>query len=124
MTLPASYTVEAALVMPVVLLSVVLVIGAGFTLHDIVLGNLTANETAELYGHLPEDGDTQAIESYGNTRLSALLSGLGCSLEIEEFRDGSRAVLSFEDGSREYEDGGSRPEKLMRRLTLLDALKE
>lgn len=120
----ASFTIEAALVMPVVLFSVLLLITAGFELHDIVLGNLTVNEAAELYGHLPENGDRERIEQYGNERLKSVLSDIGYTMTIEEYRDGSRVELEFADGAREFEDGGSRPEKMMRSLTLLDTFKD
>ncbi len=120
--LPASYTVEAALVMPVVLASIALLITAGFRLHDLVLANFVADEVVELYGHLPEDGDTEAVEAYGNSRLSAVLSDTRYLVTVEEYLDGARAELTFAEGSREYQDAGSRPEKLMRSLTLLDAV--
>ena len=120
--LRASYTIEAALVMPIALMAIVLMIGAGFELHDIVLGNLTANEAAELYGHLPENGDGQTIENYGAERLRSVLSDMEYSLNIEAYREGSRVELSDGTDTREYEDPGSRPEKLMRQLTLLDAV--
>ena len=122
--LAASFTIEAALVMPVVLFSVLLLIMAAFELHDIVIGNLTVNEAAELYGHLPENGDRERIEQYGNERLKTVLSDIGYTMKIEEYRDGSRVELEFADGQREFEDSGSRPEKMMRAMTLLDAFTE
>ena len=63
-------TIEASLVMPIVLISIAAMIVAGFKLHDIVIGNMTANEAAELYNHLPEEAmDAATIESYGEARL-------------------------------------------------------
>lgn len=118
----ASMTIEAAVVVPISLIAIVAVTIAGFKLHDIVIGNMTANEAAELYNHLPEDmKEDTYIESYGESRLEAVLSGMGYSLDIEDYRDGSRVHLSTADGERVYEDAGSRPEKLMRKLTLIDA---
>ena len=108
----------------VVLFSVLLLIMAAFELHDIVIGNLTVNEAAELYGHLPENGDRERIEQYGNERLKTVLSDIGYTMKIEEYRDGSRVELEFADGQREFEDSGSRPEKMMRAMTLLDAFTE
>ncbi len=120
--LDASMTVEAAFVVPISLIAIVAVTLAGFKLHDIVIGNMTANEAAELYNHLPEDmKEATYIESYSESRLEAVLSGMGYSLDIEEYRDGSRVHLGTADGERVYEDAGSRPEKLMRKLTLIDA---
>ncbi len=121
--LTASMTVEASIVVPISLIAIAGMISFGFKLHDYVIGNMTANEAAELYNHLPEDKKEAAdIERYGDARLQAVLSGMGYSIEIEDYKDGSRVQLSSENGEREYEDGGSRPEKLMRRLTLADAL--
>ena len=122
--LRASFTVEASLVMPVILFSIVFLIMAGFELHDIVLGNLVANEAAELYGHLPGEKDEVLLEDYGNQRLGAVLSQIRYSLELEQYKDGSRVRLDFGEGTRVYEDEGSRPEKLMRKLTLVEELIE
>lgn len=120
--LKASMTIEASVIVPISLMAIVSMIVLGFKMHDIVIGNMTANEAAELYNHLPEDrkqaGD---IESYGETRLQAVLSNMGYTLDIEEYKEGSRVRLGTGDGERIYEDGGSRPEKLMRKLTLIDA---
>ena len=118
-----SMTIEASLIMPVVFISIVAMIAAGFKLHDIVIGNMTANEAAELYNHLPEEAmDAAAIESYGEARLAKTLSGMGYSVNIEEYKEGSRVRVSTEKDERVYEDAGSRPEKLMRKLTLIDVL--
>ncbi|MDO4961284.1 MAG: hypothetical protein Q4E57_05450 [Eubacteriales bacterium] len=119
--LPASFTIEASLVMPIALFSIALIISAGFRLHDIVIGNLVVNEAAELYGHLPENGDGGSIEAYGNSRLMNVLADTNYSMTIEDYKEGCRVELSFDGGGREYEDAGSRPEKMMRKLTLIEA---
>lgn len=120
--LKASMTIEASVVVPISLMAIVSMTVLGFKMHDIVIGNMTANEAAELYNHLPEDRkQSEDIENYGETRLQAVLSGMGYTLDIEEYKEGSRVRLGTDDGERIYEDGGSRPEKLMRKLTLIDA---
>ena len=119
-TLSAVMTIEAAVIVPAALIAVLSMTAVGLKLHDIVIGNMTA----ELYNHLPEDiRDAETIESYGKTRLGSVLTDMKYSLDIEEYKEGSRVHLLSEDGERVYEDAGSRPEKLMRKLTLTDAFK-
>ena len=122
--LSAVMTIEAAVIVPAALIAVLSMTAVGLKLHDIVIGNMTANEAAELYNHLPEDiRDAETIESYGKTRLGSVLTDMKYSLDIEEYKEGSRVHLLSEDDERVYEDAGSRPEKLMRKLTLTDAFK-
>ncbi len=123
--LKASMTIEASVVVPIALMAIVSMIVLGFKMHDIVIGNMAANEAAELYNHLPEDRkQAEDIEGYGETRLQAVLSGMGYTLDIEEYKEGSRVRLGDGENERIYEDGGSRPEKLMRQLTLIDAFRQ
>ncbi len=122
--LSAVMTLEAAVIVPVTLIAVLSMTALGLKLHDIVIGNMTANEASELYNHLPDDiRDVDTIESYGESRLGNVLTDMKYSLDIEEYKEGSRVHLLSEGGERVYEDAGSRPEKLMRKLTLTDAFK-
>ena len=74
-TLPASLTVEAAYIVPIALISITAVIVFGFKLHDTVVGNMTANEAAELYNYMPEDkADEAAVSQDGEARLKAVRS--------------------------------------------------
>lgn len=124
MTLSAVMTIEAAVIVPTALIAILSMTVIGLKLHDIVVGNMTANEAAELYNYLPEDiRDTDYIEGYGENRLQSVLSGMDYTLDIEEYKEGSRVHLSSGGDERIYEDAGSRPEKLMRKLTLTDVFK-
>lgn len=124
MMLSAVMTIEAAVIVPTALIAILSLTMLGLKLHDIVIGNMTANEAAELYNYLPEDiRDAGNIESYGETRLQSVLSGMNYTLDIEEYKEGSRVHLGSESNERIYEDAGSRPEKLMRKLTLTDAFR-
>lgn len=122
MTLSGVMTIEAAVIVPVALIAILSMTVMGLKLHDKVIGNMTANEAAELYNHLPEDiRDADNIEGYGETRLQSVLSGMNYTLDIEAYKEGSRVHLGSGTDERIYEDAGSRPEKLMRKLTLTDA---
>lgn len=120
--LNASMTIEAAFVVPVSLIAILAVTMFGFKLHDIVIGNMTANEAAELYNYLPRDSmDADVIEQYGEDRLENVLSDMSYSIDIEEKGDGSRVNLISDGRKRVYEAAWTRPENLMRKLTLADA---
>lgn len=109
--------------MPVVLLALAAMISFSWKVHDIVLENSTVNEAVELYGHLM-DPETEKIEQYIRERLGAKLRDEAGSVTIEKYRDGSRAVLHTADGNRQLNDGGFRPEKVMRAITLTEVLEK
>lgn len=122
--LRAGFTVEAAVVMPVAIIAIAGMILFGYKLHDIVTANITANEAAELYSHLPEGGTAEAIYEYGNTRLSSLFSGRRYEISIDAAREGSVVTVSGEEGIRTYEDSGFAPQSFMRKMTLLEKAAE
>ena len=118
--LRASFTIEAAVVMPVIIVSLAGMILFGYKLHDIVTANITANETAELYGHLLQKDDAEDVHEYGNKRLSGLFSGRKYEINIEDTGDGSTVTLSGGEEKRIYEDSGFSPQKFMRKITALE----
>lgn len=121
----ASFTIEAAVVVPIVLFALAGMISLGLWMHDIVIGNMTANETAELYSYrLEDEADSRELEQYGETRLGSVLSDMSYSISIDRYGDGSRVQLSTDKSDREYELNISRPEKLMRQLTIIEELVE
>ena len=120
-TAEASFTLEAALVMPVVLFCIVSMIIYGFGLHDIVVCNAAANEAAELMSHMSDAQGRDGIEDYINRKTGNLQAG-EYRLSVEEYKDGSRISVFSDKGEREYEDEGMRPEKLMRKLTVLEMI--
>ena len=120
--LKASMTAEAAFVVPISLIVILTAAMFGFKLHDTVIGNMTANEAAELYNYMPRDSaDDAVIEQYGEARLGNVLSDMSYSVDIEAKGDGSRVSLISDGKKRVYEAAWTRPENLMRKLTLIDA---
>ena len=115
-------TVEASLVMPIVLLTFFLLIRTDFRLHDIVFGNLAANEITELSGHRL-DNDTTDLEYYGTERMKNMLSGAG-SIKTERHGHGSVTIVDTAGKRRKLTDEGLRPEELMRAVTLAEGLPE
>lgn len=120
----ASFTVEAAAVMPIVLFAIIAMILAGYRAHDIFFTNLIANEALERYGHLPENGieDADSISAAENDSLRSLFSGSKYTLSLEENGDGAMATVEGEDESRSYEDNGFRPEKILRSVTVIEEI--
>ena len=123
--LTASMTIEAAFVVPISIIAILAVTMFGFKLHDVVIGNMAANEAAELYNYLPRDrADDVTIEQYGEARLGNVLSDMKYSVDVEAKGDGSRVSLISDGNKRVYEAAWTRAEKLMRKLTLADAFTE
>ena len=120
--LPASMTVEAALVMPIVLAALIAVMGFDMKMHDLVIGNMVTNEVTERFGHLPEERETTELEEYAEQRLRNTISGMGYGFSLEEYKNGSRAVLQGPENSRVLEDPGFRPEQTMRKITIIEGI--
>ena len=108
--------------MPIVFISIIGMILFSYKLHDIVTANITANEAAEIYGHMPEGWDPSEAESYGNRRLDGLFSGKKYIINIESTGDGSRTSVAGEEGTRIYEDAGYFPQRFMRRMTVIEEI--
>lgn len=120
----ASFTIEAAAVMPIVLFSIVAMILACYKAHDILFANLSANEAVEVYGHLPEitGEDTDSVSAAINNSLSTLFSGREYTISLEENGDGASATILGEGDNRTFEDSGFRPEKTLRSVTLIEEI--
>ena len=116
-------TVEASLVMPIVLFTLVLLMQLDLRAHDIVLQNLVANEVTELKGHLPEDADTD-LAGYAAERLSGLLSGTDAFITAEKHPGGSTTTIRSGGKTRKLTDTRLRPEELMRAMTLAEEFVE
>lgn len=120
LVLRASFTVEAAIVMPIVFITIALLIRADIRLHDMAVGGLAANEAAEIYEKRTEDMDAEYVEEYENERLSGLFSENGYRLKLEEDGEGSCVTVSIGDAELKYTGNAYRPEKLMRKLTIIE----
>lgn len=118
--LKASFTVEAAIVMPIVFITIATLIRADIRLHDMAVGSLAANEAAEIYEKMTEDMDAEYVEEYENERLGSLFSGNGYSLDLEENGEGSSVTVFVGDTELKYTGNAYRPEKLMRKLTIIE----
>lgn len=120
--LDAGFSIEAAVVMPTVIIALVGMILFSYKLHDIVTADLAANEAAEIYGHMLDDSDTDTAERYGAKRMDGLFSGREYQLSLEKYKDGSVVSISGEEGVRTYEDKGFSPHTFMRKLTVLEEI--
>ena len=120
-----SFTVEAALVMPVVLIAMAISIRYGLILHDEAIGNAALNEAIEIYGHFNRsyggDGELYAEEA-ASMRLSSMLSQKSMGADIEESGDGCTGSITGVNYEKTITDNGFKPEQTMRRITLLDAV--
>ena len=120
LVLRASFTVEAAIVMPIVFITIALLIRADIRLHDMAVGGLAANEVAEIYEKRTEEMDAEYVEEYENERLRGLFSEKGYRLKLEEDGEGSCVTVSIGDAELKYTGNAYRPEKLMRKLTIIE----
>ncbi len=118
--LKGSFTIEAAIVMPIVFIVIVEMIKADIRLHDIAVGNFAANEAAEIYGIRDGRMTADEVEEYENERLNGLFSGEEYVISITENGDGSSVSIKGENMLRTYTDKGYRPENWMRKLTILE----
>ena len=118
--LTGSFTIEAAFVVPITLFVIAALIRGGIRLHDSLVSGFTANEAAELYGHLPDDSDTESVSDYGKGRLGSLISGSEYELYIEKYKKGSVVSISGDGNDRSYTDAGFRPESFMRKITVIE----
>lgn len=120
----ASFTIEAAFVVPITLWALVSMILAGYRMHDIFYSNVSANEAVERYEHLSPYGleDADSISEAENSNLDLLFSGRDYSLSLEENGDGASATITSGGESRTYEDSGFRPEKILRNITVIEEI--
>lgn len=121
----ASFTIEAAAVMPIVLIVLVSMILMGYKMHDIFYSNVSANIAVEIYEHLSENGteDIDSVAASENNRLDLLFSGRDYSLSMEEMgENGGSATVSGDGSTRTYEDWGFRPENTLRTVTVVEEI--
>ena len=106
--------------MPIVFITIALLIRADIRLHDMAVGGLAANEAAEIYEKRTEDMDAEYVEEYENERLRGLFSEKGYRLKLEEDGEGSSVTVSVGDAELKYTGNAYMPEKLMRKLTIIE----
>lgn len=118
-----SYTVEAAMVMTVVLLSVWTMIRGAYRLHDQVTGGMILHEMIELSAH-ESQLDQDQIEAMGNRTLGHLfvLKSTGMILEQE---GGMVSGRLFGSGQNlQIQTKRFRPQDFLREMTILEELRE
>lgn len=121
--LKASFTIEAAFVMPIVMLVLVTMICISFDVHDLVCIDMTANETAELYSHLPGDRNEKQIAAYGNERLKSIFSRSNIELTIRDKWIGTTDVILSANGVERvfhYSETFDHPQTIMRSSTIIE----
>lgn len=121
--LQGSFTVEAAYTMAITFLAIALMLRAAFGLHDVVLGTAVLNEAVELKSHLPERGteeEQKKIMENGERRLEDMLSQKRWHMKLKRTEDGVEGSVQGFGYHSLLRERGFHPEKLMRRLTLLD----
>lgn len=115
--LKCSLTVEASLVMVIILLAIGSLIIVSMSLYDKVLMRSVLIETMELYSHKYDDTDYMGNEA----RLQNCMMSSDGRIVIEENKitkkiDGQATI---NDDSFEYTRSGMRTEQLMRAVTLI-----
>src|SRR5699024_5656400 len=112
----ASFTIEAALVLPVIFLAVVSLLSHAFQVHDMVSGTMILEETMEKARHLGKD-DPEAEEyvregiSRGNPRL--WLGAYTLKITEEEYKETGKTQA--EDNKKEVELRRSQTDTLVSR---------
>ena len=114
-----SMTIEASYIMSAVLLALGMMISICLINHDRILATAFLNEAVELYGH--QDTESRHADE---GRLSYLLSEMPYGLSILEYRDGCSGSVTVGAFEAKLRDKGFKPQELMRRLTLIEVLKE
>lgn len=114
--LKCSITLEASLIMPVVLLVLGSLIVISFSLYDKVLSRAVLSETFELYTHSSDESDYAGNEA----RLENCIMSSGGSVRIEENRLSKKLTgnVSTDTFSFEISRFYIRPESMMRAVTL------
>lgn len=120
--LKCSLTVEASLVMTIVLITIGMLIIVSMSLYDRVLSRSVLIETVELYSHKYDDTDYMGNEA----RLKNCMLSSGGRIVIGEDKASKKiAGKSYaNDYSFEFSRSGLRPEKLMRAVTLTKIAEE
>ena len=113
--------------MAVILLSFAFAIRFSLKLHDAVTGTAVLNEAMELQGHLPKthaQAEEAEVNAYAASRLEGMLSEKRYALTLSKKGRKTIGKISGKNYQAQLSDKGFRPEEWMRKLTLLDPLRE
>lgn len=119
--LRASYSVEAAWIMSIVLFSLAAAIQSAYRLHDQAVGSMVLHEMVEAARHEKELEAGRAAD-LGTEALDGLFTMKGCRVSLSEA--GGKMKGTTESGAWEktIEAGVFRPETFLRQITLLEGL--
>jgi len=121
----ASFTVEAALVLTAVFLTLALIIEHAYVVHDQVTGGMILEETVEKIRYRKETGErTDELRMEGECRGSPRLWLGDYGLQIKEDSAKIDGKASAGDWSREIEMKRFEPEQFLRRYQALTEIGE
>lgn len=118
-----SYTLEAAIVVSVVLLSLWTMIHRAYQLHDQVTGNMILHEAVELSVHGEEPDFSERARS-GSEALDGLFTFHGSDMELKQKGDTIEGRASCGEWSRQIIIKDYCPQGFLRKVTLLEELGE
>lgn len=118
-----SYTLEAAIVVSVVILSLWTMIHRAYQLHDQVTGNMILHEAVELSVHGEEPDFSERARS-GSEALDGLFTFHGSDMELKQKGDTIEGRASCGEWSRQIIIKDYCPQGFLRKVTLLEELGE
>ena len=118
-----SYTLEAAIVVSVVILSLWTMIHRAYQLHDQVTGNMILHEAVELSVHGEEPDFSERARS-GSEALDGLFTFHGSAMELKQKGDNIEGRASCGEWSRQIIIKDYCPQGFLRKVTLLEELGE
>lgn len=119
MSLKASFTIEASLVMSILLLSVVSLIQFAYRIHDEVLSSMVLQETVEIARHLEDDKWEDTVSS-GQKKARYLMSWEKCQIHLKVWDMGVSGTAAGGKWRKELESHIFNPEKWIRILSLAE----
>lgn len=126
-TVSASFSVEASYVMAIVFLAIAFFLRAAFALHNAVLGTAVLNEAIEIQSHLPEterEAEGDKLQGKLAKRLEGMLSEKRYQMKLKKTKDGIEGEVKGIGFHGVLRERAFQPEKMMRRITLLDPFME
>lgn len=119
--LDGSYTVEAAVVMWVVVVALWTTVQRAYLLHDQVAGSMILHEAVELSAH-QEEPDLSQTGQAGEEAINRLFTFSGSSLELKQHGDYIEGKAANGKWSRQISVKKFQPQDFLRKITLLEEL--
>lgn len=112
--LTGSYTVEAAMVMPIVLLVILQIIKGAFFLHDQVRGAMVLQESIEQIRRGEWDDELAEIQQQGNKKSAPLFYLSDYKIELERLGPVYGGTATSKLWKKEITIRGFHPEEFLR----------